>query len=337
MSLLTAGLSVVSALKSKKATKKKNKKAQEALDKLYAQTGKVNESGDYLQMLAQQLGRQGSDFQDSFGGGVTYDPESGTYISSLSPQEQSLQEASYGEEGKRLTQDQDLRRRQLVDAERMRGQASNEQDQALRDVDAFRSGVGQVDPSKLASQFATNRVGQINAGYDDVNRAVNTMSVRSGGDAGDTLSTLARNRTRDIAGLGDPYMDALTAADQINTGRLQSRLGAYNIFNTGANRLNDQNFTPSGYNAAMLDRGATSEKLAQGWKDLQGSAASNAGQVYINSGKLMNEGQGVYNKQYDPYGTARMFSQFGDIAKGLEDEASGPFGGKMNFKNIKAL
>jgi ABC-type transporter Mla MlaB component len=283
-------------------------------------------------MLAEQLGRQGSDFQDSFGGGVQYDPETGTYIAGLSPQEQALQEASYAEEGKRLTLDQDLRRRQLTDAERMRGQASNEQDQALRDIDAFRGGVGQVDTSKLAAMLAANKAQQVNAGYDDVNRAVNTMSVRSGGDASDTLAGLARNRTRDLASVGDPYLEALNAGEQINTGRLQSRLGAYNIFNTGANRLNDQNFTPSGYNAAMLDRGATAEKLAQGWKDLQGSAASNAAQTYLGGGQLMNQGQTVYNKQYNPYGTAQMWSDFGSIAKGLEDDATsaatgGKFGG----------
>jgi len=333
MSFLSAGLGVVSAIKSKKATKKKNKKAQEALDKLYAQTGKVNTSGDYLQMLAEQLGNQGSGFQDAFGGGVQYDPETKSYISTLSPEEEAAQSASYMEELRRLTLDQDQRRRQLGDAERMRGQASIEQDQALRDIDAFRGGVGQLDAGKLAGQIAANRAQQVNAGYDDVARAASTMSLRSGGDASDSLAGLARSRTRDIASLGDPTLDAIAAAEKVNADRYGQRAGMYNIFNTAANKINDQAFTPSGYNAAMTANAQASEKLAQGWKDLQGSAASNAGQTYINAGQLMNQGQGVFNKQYDPYGTARMWSDFGNVAKGLQDEAVTAGG----FKKIKAF
>lgn len=334
MSFLSAGLGVVSAIKSKKATKKKNKKAQEALDKLYAQTAKTNEQGDYLQMLAQQLGKQGSDYQDAYGGGVTYDPETGTYYSTLSPEEEAAQSASYMEELRRLTLDQDQRRRQLSDAERMRGQASKEQDQALRDIAAFRGGVGQVDASKLAGQVATNRAQMVNAGYDDVAQAANTMSLRSGGDASDSLAGLARQRTRDLASLGDPTIEALTAAEQINAGRLQQRMGTYGIFNTAANKVYDAGFDPSTYAADQADTALKTQQLNQGWKDLQASTATNAAQTYLNTGELMNQGQGVYNKQYDPYGTARMWKDFGTTADSLSKEATGG-DGKKSLKNIK--
>lgn len=267
-------LSIAASAKAKKEAKKKNADlaAQYGVQQGYASDSSAQD--DYLAQLAQSLGSQGSGYTDAFGGGTAYDPVSGTWKSTLNPQEQAVQGASYQEELARNTADQARRRTGLIDAERMRQQASGESDTALRDLGNFKAGVGRVDPQSLASTMRLNRTGAVNAGYDDAARAASTIGLRSGVSAGDALSTIARNRTKDIATtLGDPETEAMQLADQTNTTR-QGNLGSlYNMFNGKANNVYDASFSPSTYDATATDNNLKAQTLDLNKYDTAGSLA----------------------------------------------------------------
>jgi hypothetical protein len=241
---------------------KKNKAAEQQYQDQKAQAAKTNASSDYIMALARQLQAQGGGYTDPTGGGARYDPVTGTWKSTLGAQPAAVQDASYDEELARNTVDQTRRREGLIDVERMRRQASGEQDTALRDLNLFKTGIGKVDAGSLASTMRTNRTGVINAGYDDAARAASTIGLRTGQSAGDALSGIARNRSRDIAtAIGDPETEALQLAEGINSNRLGEKVNLYNMFSGKAGNVYDAGFSPSTYAGDAADRGLASQGL----------------------------------------------------------------------------
>lgn len=233
--------------KAAKAAKKMAKNEYKA-QKGYAD--KQSGIADYISQLARQAATQSSDVYDPSGGYTRFNPATGKYEYALGAEQQGIQGASYEEELLRNTVDQQMRRTGLTDFERMRQRSSGRADAALADIDAARRGIGMVDPNAVAGQLLTSRTGQLNAGYDDAERAARTMQLRTGSSAvGDALTALARDRVRAQSSVGTPGLEGLEFAEGINQGRNQQNYGRYGAFGDEARGFYDAQFNPSGYEA----------------------------------------------------------------------------------------
>lgn len=312
------GGQLLSSFLGSKAEKKKNKLIAE-------QTGIQRDLADqqidvskYIQQLSQQLMGQGSGLTDPYGGGSYYDPVSKTYKYNLSPTQQGLQGASDREELARGTIDQGIRRQGLYDAEGIRGAAANEADTALRDMSNFKQGIGQENAGDLASQLRLNRQASVNAGYDDSQRAANTISLRTGASSGDALSRLAQNRTRDIAQTrGNPELEGLQLADTINSGRQQKLSGLYDMFSGKGSNFYDAGFQSAPYADQAIARSQDQQKLDLGKFEAAsgGSSGAAAGIGSAAAGLRQAFGQQNAGTSYNALGQAA--SGFGDLAASL--------------------
>jgi hypothetical protein len=91
-------------------------------------------------------------------------------------------------------------------------------------------------------------MGAVNAGYDDANRAAQTLALRTGSSAvGDSLSALARDRVRAQASIGDPELEALQTAQTANSQRMGDLTSRYNVFGGRASAVPDVSFAPAPY------------------------------------------------------------------------------------------
>jgi hypothetical protein len=253
MSLLGDVAGLVSGFISDKKT---NKMSRKQLKRDQALTDRQVDISKYIDELAREIVSKNPNFTDAYGAGAVYDPATGTYKTTLNPQEKSIQDASYAEELKRYIQDQAIRRSGLTDFEDMRKRSVDETTNALADINAFKRGVNRVDPAAIASQLRADRTGAVNAGYDDAARAAQTLQLRTGNSAiGDALSQLARDRGRAIATtVGSPEVEALGMADQLNTGREKNLFDIYGMFGNEGRSFYDANYAPSGYNEAGYDK-----------------------------------------------------------------------------------
>jgi len=276
-----------------KGDKKANKYAKKEYKAQQALTEKQGGIADYLQQLAKQAAATNSDIYDPSGGYTRYNPVTGRYEYALGKEQGDIQDASYQEELARNTLDQQIRRSGLTDYERMRQESSNRRDRSLLDIDAARRGVGMVDPRDVAGQLLTSRTGQLNAGYDDAERAARTMQLRTGSSAvGDALSSLARDRVRAQAGMGTPGLEALEFAEGINQGRTQQNYGVYGQYGDEARGFYDAQFAPSAYEQLGRENLNKQQEFDLAKLDLGTNAATNAGGVLANA----QRGQtGAYN------------------------------------------
>jgi hypothetical protein len=240
--------SLVGLIAGYKGDKKANKLAKEQYTRQQGLTDKQTSIADYISQLAQQTANTSSDIYDPSGGFTRYNPATGKYEYALGDARLGIQNASYGEELLRNTTDQQIRRQGLTDAERMRQVSSGRATRALSDIDAARRGVGMVDPNAVAGEMLTDRTRQVNAGYDDAERAAKTLQLRTGSSAvGDALTALARDRVRTQASVGNPNLEGIQAAQELNAPRTQQLYGAYKQFGDEGRNWYDAQFAPSTY------------------------------------------------------------------------------------------
>jgi Arc/MetJ family transcription regulator len=115
-------------------------------------------------------------------------------------------------------------------------------------LDASSEGIGAVDEGQLASAIRLNREREVNAGYDDAERAAQTLGLRTGSSAvGDALTALARDRVRAQAQIGDPALEALQTAQGVNSQRSGDIMSQYGVFGNRASIMPDVSFTPAPY------------------------------------------------------------------------------------------
>jgi len=267
-----------------KAAKAAKKMAKNEYKDQKALTGKQTGIADYIQELAARAAGTNSDIYDPSGGFTRFNPATGKYEYALGREQQGIQGASYQEELMRNTQDQALRRGGLADFERMRQRSSGRADRALDDIDAARRGIGMVDPNAVAGQLLTSRTGQMNAGYDDAERAARTMQLRTGSSAvGDALTALARDRVRAQASMGTPGLEGLEFAEGINQGRNQQNYGTYGAFGDEARGFYDAQFNPSAYEQLGRENLGKQMEFDMSKLDLGMGGAAKAGGVVNNA------------------------------------------------------
>ncbi|HSW91782.1 MAG TPA: hypothetical protein VLG09_04000 [Candidatus Saccharimonadales bacterium] len=280
----STGLSLIGSLTSFLGDKKKYKLSKQQLDLQKQLADHQISIDDYIQGLSKQLMDMGSTQVDPYGGVTGYDPVTKTYRSTLGPVQQALQDASDREEAKRLTVDQAMRRGAMSDAERNRQLAGGAERQALDELGRFKQGVGAVDEGQLASSIRLNREREVNAGYDDAERAAQTLALRTGSSAvGDALTALARDRVRAQASIGDPNLDALQTAQGINSQRAGDITNQYGVFANRASMMPDVSFTPAPYAGIADAKIGDLQKFDLGKYDVaqggSGTAAAGIGQA----------------------------------------------------------
>ena len=292
-----AGLGGAASLAGILGDRKTNKLSKAALEEQKKITAKQSGIADYLGQLARQAAGTSSDIYDPSGGYTRYNPATGKYEYALGKDQTGIQEASYGEELLRNTQDQALRRRGLNDFERMRGRSSDRADRALLDIDAARRGVGRIDPAAVAGTLTADRTRQLNAGYDDAERAARTLQLRTGsGSLTDSLAGLARDRVRAQAGIGNPQLEALQFAEGMNQGRDQQAYGVYNQFGNEARNFYDAQFAPSQYEQLGRENLQKQMDFDMSKLDLAMGGAAQAGNVMAGAQQGLTGAYDLFNK-----------------------------------------
>jgi hypothetical protein len=328
--------STVSGFFADKKTNKLNKKQFELQEKL---ANKQISYSDYIMELSKAVMEDGYSIDNS---GVVRD-EKGNFVLSMEPQDQAIQNASDQEELKRYTVDQEMRRRGLQDVDRRRNIASGEADTALRDLNSFKAGVGQIDPTQLGNQIALQRMSQVNAGFDDAENAAAKLQLRTGSSAvGDAIANLGRERTRAMSQIGDPALEGLMAAEDINNSRFQNKAGTYDLFTTQANQVYDAGFGPSDKADKLYQKGVDARNFELGKNEVAmgGAAGAAAGVGSAAAGQRQGFGQFMQNRISDPFGN--FLSGLSGAVSGLGGMGGGggsssSLGGSSGNVNMSAL
>lgn len=309
-----------------KSDAKANKISKEQLKVDKALADRQIEISKYIEQLAKQTAGLSGDTTDFYGSQTFLNPVTGKYEMRLGAVPRQLQEASDAEEAKRFTVDQALRRRGLQDYERMRGRSMTEADRGLDRLSNFRRGIGAVDAGRVGSQLRADRTRAVNAGYDDAERAAQTLQLRTGSSAvADALSELARDRTRAQASIGSPELEGLEMAEGINRNREADLLGTYKMFGDEGRAFYDTGFAPSTQAAEAYARLGDLQKFDLSKLDLamggSGSAAGTIGNAA--AGLRAGTNQYLQNRIPSPWGNfiasagRRVDESAGNILKSL--------------------
>lgn len=326
---LAAVLGAASGVAGYLSDKKKNKRAKEQLKIDRDLANQQIDISKYIQGLSKELVAKGSNVTDPYGNTAGYDAASGSYKAPMRPGEIAVQNASDQEELARNTVDQEMRRRALQEAENRRANAGVEANQAMRDISLFKQGIGAVDPTQLASSMRLARTAAVNAGYDDTARAATTLGLRTGSaSVGSALERLSRDRARaQIEGLGNPELEGLQLADEMNKTRLGQKVGLYDMYNTNANQVYDAPFAPSNAADKSFDK-----SMALAGLDLNKYATAMGGSGTAAAG-IGSAAQG----QRAGFATSeanRVQAPFANLLGGLGSLAGGLGGGKMDLSRL---
>lgn len=244
MSILGDIVGLVSGYKADKKTNKLSKQ-QLAIDRDLA--NRQIDISKYIEQLAREVAGRGSDVSDSYGNKAYYDPTTKTYKTELGGVQKQLQDASDQEELRRQVADNAIRRQGLNQFEQSRQRSSGEAGTALSRLNAFRRGIGRVDPQQVASMLRADRTGAVNAGYDDAERAAQTLQLRTGSSSlTDALANIGRDRARSLATtMGSPELEGLQYSEGINKDREARLFDIYSGFNQEGKSFYDTAFAPS--------------------------------------------------------------------------------------------
>lgn len=310
------------------AAKKTNKLNKEQLAEQKRMNDKQIQIADYIQSLSKELMARGSTQVDPYGGTTMYDPATGTYKSTLGAVPQKLQDAGDAEEFLRYTADQALRRQGLAGAEGIRQGAEREAGTALNDLADYRRGIGTVDPVALAARMRTSREAQVNAGYDDAQRAGQTLQLRTGSSAAaDALARLARSRVTAQAAIGDPEVEALQLAEGINSNRLSNIAQRYTSMADRGSNFYDAGFAPAPYAGIADAKTADQMKFDLSKFDIAQGGSGVAGQTIGNASAGLRQANTAFmaNRIANPFGN--LVSQLDQASDNAAKKLFTGFGG----------
>lgn len=223
--------------------------------------------------LAEKMDQEGLATQVDANGNITYyDATTNTWRTILSPQISQINDASNTELLRSLSIDAPLAR-----GERLRSSQSRLLDQGLADTlrrQAMNTagGAGAVNPNDVASSLRLSRQGAINAGFDQVQTALNTQQLRTGTGNVNAAATLAKSRSNAIQqGLGNPDLEGLQLSKDMNATDLAN---AINNYGTVANRAyGEEGITPQNPNIVPNLTAALSASRNAGLSGTGGAAA----------------------------------------------------------------
>lgn len=271
MAAAALGSSLIGAVVGNKNAKKQIKLQEEA----NANQKAYNEQSIALAKEAQRIGLATQ--IDENGNLSVYDSATNTWKVVLSPEQDQLNDSSNKEQLAQYTDAASSRNQRQEQA----GIRSQENDTAATQREQFNrtaAGGGQ-DPTRLASALSLARTEAVNNGFDSAQRGVNTQALRSGatGMAG-AASALGRARSQTLAeARGNPEIEGLQMADQMNNNNLGAAADRYNMFATRGANIDNVAMNPSGVGSALSGALAGQKQLAMQGAQGSANAAANAG------------------------------------------------------------
>jgi len=221
-----------------------------------------------------------SGYDDGQGGGFYYDRGTGTWRSTLGPQQQAVQSgadaASIGRNTTDMYQAQGANARADLNASR----AQPLIDAARRRMENFQPQTAEDLASMLASQAADAN----EQAYAPVRQDTLRTAMRSGSGAGDIMANIGRSQATDLRkALMESRLSAMTNVDQINNQRRQG-LGSdlQTAMQAGTPQFQYPGIAPSTNNKDML-AALTTRANSSGYSSALGLNAINSAQNTANA------------------------------------------------------
>jgi len=219
-------------------------------------------------------------YDDGQGGGMYYDPATGTWHTTLGPQAQAVQEAADRASVDRNTLDMQQARQANMRSDRNAVAAQPMIDAARRRMEGFRP----IDAEGLTSDLATRAVDANNQAYTPARQDLLRTITRTGSGGGDLLGNLEQSQAGDLRrALMEARIQGLTGVDQINNTR---RAGLASDLQTataaGTPNFQYPGITPSTNNKDLL-AALTSRANASGYTSALGLNAVNSAQSTANT------------------------------------------------------
>ena len=302
LTLISAGSGILSSIFGSSAKKKELKLQREQFE------FQKQQAQEQLK-LAKEAARLGKATQIDAAGNLTvYDEATNTWKTVLSADQQNLLDASERESLLQLTRDASLSRGERETAARSRvgaGETANALKSQIDDQIAGRSGYNAGD---IESSLRLSRERAVSQGFDDVSNALSTQAIRSGAGGLDRIGgALARARSQAIAQqMGDPRVEAMQMAEQLNQARMGSNANLFNLFNTTAT---NPNAVAPGVNTNVDTSGLAGARAA---------AAGGLGQA----GGLTGSAAAMMNQAQRP----EMDNTWGELFSGIANLAGSPMG-----------
>lgn len=223
---------------------------------------------------------------DAQGNITTYDEDTNTWRVIPTERQAQLMQAADDEILRSFNVDAPIARGELLRNSARRAREGSVADGMLKQVGDANS--NQVSGNQLASSLRSARTAAVNAQFDDVGNAMSTQALRSGANGAGAMSQLARARAKAMAeGMGNPEIEGMQLADDVNASRLSNRINNYSAMATRAS--NADGFSPGTSSVAPTLAGALSNAR-------QGANASfaQAGGMMANAGRPIQQ-PGTYN------------------------------------------
>lgn len=232
--LISGGSGILSSLFGSSAKKKQLKLEREQFE------FQKKQAEEQLR-LAKEAARMGKATQVDAAGNLTvYDEASNTWKTVLSADQQNLLDASERESLTQLTRDASLSRGERESAARSRVGAGETAGALKGQIDDQIAGRGGYNAGDIESSLRLSRERAVSQGFDDVSNTLSTKALRSGsGNLEQIGGALARARSQAIAQqMGDPRIEAMQMAEQLNQAKMGSNANLFNLFNTTATNPN---------------------------------------------------------------------------------------------------
>lgn len=218
-------------------------------------------------------------YDDGQGGGMFYDPATGTWHSKLGPQQQAVQDAADRASIDRNTLDMQQARQANMRSDRNAIAAQPMIDAARRRMEGFRP----IDAEGLTSDLTARAVDANNQAYTPMRQDLLRTITRTGSGGGDLVNNLGQGQAGDLRrAMMEARINGLTGVDQINNQRRQGLASDLQTA-TAAGTPNFQypGITPSTNNKDLLAAMGTRANSA-GYTSALGLNAINAAQKTAN-------------------------------------------------------
>ncbi len=263
-------------------------------------------------------------YDDGQGGGMYYDPATGTWHSKLGAQQQAVQDAADRASIDRNTLDMQQARQANMRSDRNAIAAQPMIDAARRRMEGFRP----IDAEGLTSDLTARAVDANNQAYTPMRQDLLRTITRTGSGGGDLVNNLGQGQAGDLRrAMLEARIQGLSSVDQINNQRRQGLASDLQTA-TAAGTPNFQypGITPSTNNKDLLAAMGTRANSA-GYTSALGLNAVNAAQGTANTAS------GNVKVPESFAGIDSLASGFDQLSKGLNsDTAKGLyaklFGGK---------
>lgn len=263
---------------------------------------------------------------DQYGNAQTYDPTTNTWKTALSATGQQMSDADRQEQLRQLQYDAPMARGEAIAAAQRRSQEGDVANSELSQLRDQISGKTAVTPASIAASLRLNRTEAAHAGMDQAKQAFNTNALRTGMGAsasGAALADAAKSNADYMAQtMGNPDMEGLNAATEMNNTNRGSLTDAYAAMASRATGAPGFQYTPSGQSSSLAQSLANNKNIGVSGTGAAAGAVGNAAATALNGYKVAGPAS-IPNYSAPLNGLATMWSDYGgDIMSSLKKNMS---------------